>query len=186
MCVSMWCLHAEYPEERGTLAPVEHISQPGGLRPLIHDVHLLWSYHLERQLKRYSSHSHAVTGAEQEPGQYIIVGQQQLSLGGSCSGEMLSLVLPWARHFTHRPSLVHCDRCCPLILPSVSNGLKARKKQQHLSNHYSSSESNDRIILQTSQINLSCSQVLFPLLYICVTYHHLLCVTYHLFFFQMY
>lgn len=52
------------PPSRGdrTVAPAEHISKPGGLRPLIHDLHLLWPYHLERLLKRYSSHSHALTG----------------------------------------------------------------------------------------------------------------------------
>lgn len=36
--------------------------QPAGwFRPLIHYLHLLWPYHLERLLKRYSSRSHAST-----------------------------------------------------------------------------------------------------------------------------
>lgn len=61
--ISMWCLHDVYR----TVAPVEQISELGGLRPLIHDLHLLWPYLLEHLLKRYSSHSHALTGDEQNP-----------------------------------------------------------------------------------------------------------------------
>lgn len=64
LCViSMHRLHAVYR----TAAPAEHISSLGGLRPLIHDLHLLWPYHLEHQVKRYSSCSHALTGDEQGP-----------------------------------------------------------------------------------------------------------------------
>lgn len=63
MCYFYARLHAVYRTE----APAEHISSLGGLRPLIHDLHLLWPYHLEHQVKRYSSCSHALTGDEQGP-----------------------------------------------------------------------------------------------------------------------
>lgn len=70
--ISMRCLHvAEIKPSR----LVNTSARLGGLRPLIHDLHLLWPYHFG--LDKVATHTHRVQ-MSRVPWPYIIQEQQQL------------------------------------------------------------------------------------------------------------